>query len=454
ESTQEMGWALSKIREVTRAPIVAVMYTHFHYTGGTGAVFNDAGGKVPVWGHAGIVANRQRMRSEVSTAAGRGLIHQFGISLPADGPDAVINVGLGEEFRRAEHAPFTNVLEPPDHTFDEPTTAVIAGLQVEITPAPSDADDSVTIWFPGLKVAINNLVWPTLFNVFPIRGEEYRDPRILLDGLDHLAGLGAECLLGAHGVPLSGADDIRREVTVYRDAIQYLWDQTVRGLNQGLTVDELTQAVQLPEASGRSELTRQFYGLVEHHVRQIHNGLRGWFDGHEALLFPTPPLERATRLIAGFGGQDAVRAQAQEALEAGDQRWALELASWLVRSEVDATGRIDGGEVGDRKLLADVLRSIGQRTTSSNARNWCLTRAMELEGTLDLSRFRQHRFSPADFDLEQNPADFFVRSLRVMIDPERASGIGGSLRWDFEDGTTAGVRIRNCVAVPDDGAEA
>ncbi|MCP4961891.1 MAG: hypothetical protein GY925_21820, partial [Actinomycetia bacterium] len=79
---------------------------------------------------------------------------------------------------------------------------------------------------------------------------------------------------------------------------------------------------------------------------------------------------------------------------------------------------------------------------------------MELEGTLDLSRFRQHRFSPADFDLEQNPADFFVRSLRVMIDPERASGVVGSLRWDFEDGTTAGVRIRNCVAVPDDGAEA
>jgi hypothetical protein len=31
-------------------------------------------------------------------------------------------------------------------------------------------------------VAINNLAWPALFNVFPIRGEEYRDPRVLLTG--------------------------------------------------------------------------------------------------------------------------------------------------------------------------------------------------------------------------------------------------------------------------------
>jgi hypothetical protein len=51
-----------------------------------------------------------------------------------------------------------------------------------VTPAPSDADDSVTIWFPELGVAINNLAWPAMFNVFPIRGEEYRDPRVLLTG--------------------------------------------------------------------------------------------------------------------------------------------------------------------------------------------------------------------------------------------------------------------------------
>ena len=45
---------------------------------------------------------------------------------------------------------------------------------MEFTPAPSDADDSITIWFPDLGVCVNNLAWPALFNVFAIRGEEYR----------------------------------------------------------------------------------------------------------------------------------------------------------------------------------------------------------------------------------------------------------------------------------------
>ena len=47
----------------------------------------------------------------------------------------------------------------------------------------------------------------------------------------------------------------------------------------------------------------------------------------------------------------------------------------------------------DRALLASVLRAIGQRTTSSNVRSWCHTRALELEGVLDLSRHRTHRFA-------------------------------------------------------------
>ena len=46
-----------------------------------------------------------------------------------------------------------------------------------MTPAPSDADDSITIWFPELGVCVNNIVWPALFNIYAIRGEEYRDPQ-------------------------------------------------------------------------------------------------------------------------------------------------------------------------------------------------------------------------------------------------------------------------------------
>lgn len=56
----------------------------------------------------------------------------------------------------------------------------------------------------GARLAVNNLVWPALFNVFAMRGGEYRDPRVVLSGLDHLRSLDCAYLLGAHGPPLSG----------------------------------------------------------------------------------------------------------------------------------------------------------------------------------------------------------------------------------------------------------
>ncbi len=444
ESVEEMRWALDAVRAETGAPVVAVVYTHYHYVGGTAAV-GGAGESVPVWGHERIVGNRRKVGVELSAAAGRGLVHQFGILLPSDGPDGLINVGLGLEFRRPDHAPFTPGFVAPTDTFDTPTTTTLAGLAVELTPAPSDADDSITIWFPELGVCVNNLAWPALFNVFAIRGEAFRDPNVLLTGFDHLLGLGADHLLGAHGPPLSGADRIRGEVTLARDAVQFLLDQTVRGINKGLTLGELTSFVRLPDPYGGSYFTQQLYGVAEHHVRQIHGGLRGWFDGDESTLFPLPPAERATRLGEGFGGADAVRAEVRTAIEGDDLRWALELATWLVRRE-------DPADDADRQLLADALRAVAQRTTAANIRNWCLTRALELERRLDLDRFRVHRFGR---DLVRStPPAAVVHGLRVVLDPDAAGDLDDELRWRFSDGSAAGLHIRNRVAVPTDGSEA
>ena len=357
ESQEEMQAALKAVRAHTSAPIVAVIYTHFHYCNGT-AAFMASGDDVPIWGHELIPDNLSRIVSDVGPVGARGLIHQFGISLPADGADGLVGGGLGRFYKNPAHGRGTPGHLAPTNLVSDETTITLAGLQVTLSPAPSDANDNINVFFPELELCVNNIVWPALFNVFAIRGEEYRDPRILLSGIDEIADFDPEHLVCAHGPPLSGRDEIRAGVTDARDAIQFMWDQTVRGINKGLTLGELIAQVQLPERFQRSYLTQQHYGLVEHHVRQIHAGLRGWFDGHEAELFPLPTVERATRLIAGFGGRDEVAAQAQAALDTDDVRWALELATWLVRSELGDDGRADGGSASERALLGNVLRTI------------------------------------------------------------------------------------------------
>jgi len=453
ECAEEMAAALVALRKITKTPIVACIYSHFHYVGGTAAIVEESGNDdLDIYGHSGIPANKARFGGEVGPRGGRGMVHQFAMMLPLDGPDASVNLGIGRFYRNPEHAPFTSGYIEASHTFDKPTTFQIAGLEVQMLPAPSDASDSITIWFPSLKLAVNNLLWPALFNVFAIRGEEYRDPRVLLTGLDELGGLEADYLLGAHGPPVEGADFIETSITGYRDAIQYIWDQTVRGTNKGLTLDELTTFVQLPDRFRDQYFTAQLYGLVEHHVRQIHNGLFGWFDEDEAKLFPTPAPERAQKLIAGFGGKEKVRLAVDEALAQEDYRWAIELSTWLVRCALDDDGRAEGGEQEDKKRLGQALRLVAQSTTSANARNWCLTRALELEGIIDLERLRRHRFRA--IDVLANPAADTVPVLRVLLSPEKAVDIDEELGFRFDDGTAAGLYIRHQVAVPTDGKNA
>lgn len=478
ESVEEMASALGELRRVCAKPVVAVIYSHFHYVSGTRALEHDPGtrlAEIPIWSHKGVVPNRQRVAGEFSPNASRGIVHQFGVLLPTDGEDALLHVGLGSFFRNPDHAPFTEGFVPPTHTFDTPTRVTLAGLEVELTPAPSDSNDSASIWFPSLKVAVNNLVWPCLFNVYPIRGEPYRDPTVLLAGIDHLRSLPIEHLVGAHGIPIAGRERVAADLTDYRDSIQFLWDQTVRGLNLGLTGSEIAHFVKMPERYGRNYLTRQMYGLAEHHLRQIRNGLVGWFDGDEATLFALPTGERAARLIQGFGGRETVRRQTREAIQADDLRWALELASWLVRATASeaASGSVSAGNPADRasvasgtgrmipvakagdadhQLMGEVLRRIAQRTTSQNLRNWCLTRARELEGKLDLARFRRHRFR--EDEVLASPSHVYVNALRVLLDPQRAEGVEDELAWVFDDGSVSGLQIRSQVAVPSAGANA
>jgi alkyl sulfatase BDS1-like metallo-beta-lactamase superfamily hydrolase len=312
----------------------------------------------------------------------------------------------------------------------------MAGLRVEVAYAESDADDSITLWFPDLGVAVHNLVWPTLFNIFAIRGEMYRDPQILIRGLDHLRRLRASYLVGTHGPPLIGNDNINDLTTRYRDSIAYLWDQTVRGINRGWTADELADRVRLPELYDDQYLTSERYGVAEHHVRQIHSGLRGWFDGDVGKLFPLAPHERSARYIEAMGGYAAVRSRAEQALKDGELRWALELAS-LVCAAPDA-------DAEDRRRLADALRVVAKRTPAANIRSWCLTRARHLDGTLPLDGMMRHNFN--DAQLAVTALESVLGLLRVNLDPERGTDEHITLLVNV-DNESAIVQRRNGVLV-------
>ena len=442
ESIEEMREALRRLREMTDAPIAAVIYTHFHYVEGTKAILEEGNHAtpLPIYGHEKIAFNKARTLGEISPAYSRGLVEQFAIVMPTEGPDATVNVGLGYFYKNPAHAPFTPGHIPVTEELGESGSLTIAGLPVQYKYSPSDSDDSINFFFPSIGTCVHNSVWPVLFNVFAIRGEEYRDPRVLIPGIDNIIKWSPEYLVATHGPALVGKDNIREKATRYRDSIQFLWDQTVRGINKGWTADEVAARVALPSLYDVDYLTSERYGVGEHHVRQIFMGLRGWFDGNEEKLFPDAPESRYPKLIAGFGGRDVVRTQVSDALAANDVRWATEMATWLVRSE--------GATPDDRALLASCLRVIAERTPAANIRNWAITRARHLDGSFPMDRFMQHGFN-AKFIGDVSAVNL-VHTLRVLLDPVAVDGINHHIAFVIGD-ETAGLHIRNAVAVPTDG---
>ena len=150
-------------------------------------------------------------------------------------------------------------------------------------------------------------------------------------------------------------------------------------------------------------------------------------------------------MIEGFGGKNKVREIIDNSLKEEDFRWAIELSSWLVRFELNDQGTADAGEPEDRKRLATSLRGVAYSTSAANIRNWCITRALELDESLNLSRFRRHRFNKKDLS-RRSPADS-LSLLRVLLIPEKADGLDLTIKMNFNKVENVYYSLRNSVAV-------
>ncbi|MEZ5742081.1 MAG: alkyl sulfatase dimerization domain-containing protein [Burkholderiaceae bacterium] len=305
----------------------------------------------------------------------------------------------------------------------EDTTVRIAGTTVRLVPAPSDSDDTLIIHFPELDCVVNNHVWPVLYNIYTLRGEKYRDPRQFVKAIDLIRQMDPQHLVGVHGPPITPRENARQALLDYRDSIQYLWDQTVRGMNNGLTTEQIVEQVALPDHLEHSPYIPQVYGEVPFHVRAICNGELGWFDMDGSRLHPVPPREEADKMIAGFGGRAAMMAAVQKALADEDWSWAAQLAAYLHRS--------DPADPDGRRLKALALRGIARVTPAANTRSVCLTEALTLEGAIDPMAHTPWRANR--FRLMGAAPGRFVEALRVRLDPHRSARLRQTLAFSFTD---------------------
>jgi uncharacterized sulfatase len=227
------------------------------------------------------------------------------------------------------------------------------------------------VWLPKQKVLFaGDNFYKSFPNLYAIRGTPYRDVKQWADSLDAMLKLDAVALVGGHTRPIIGADEVREVLTNYRDAVRFVHDKTVEGMNKGLAPDELVEYVRLPDHLADQEYLQEFYGNVQWSVRATFSGYLGWFDGNPTNLFRLTPAEEARRIAALAGGEDALLAKAREANASGDMQWAAQLSDYLLALHPESSDA--------KQIKAEALLRLGERCVTATGRTYYLTVAQEL----------------------------------------------------------------------------
>jgi alkyl sulfatase BDS1-like metallo-beta-lactamase superfamily hydrolase len=227
----------------------------------------------------------------------------------------------------------------PTIFFDETYKFSLGGVDFELFSTPGETPDHLTVWLPATKVAFigdnyngAGLPEPMSFpNIYPLRGSKPRWALDWIGSMDKVLSLKPEIVLSGHGDPIIGNAEITRRLTRYRNAIQYVHDETVKGMNAGKDVYTLMQEIKLPASF---DLTESF-GKVSWSVRGIYEGYAGWYDMNPSNIYELPPSSVYPDLVRLAGGPDAVARLAQEKMDAGKPVETLRLTDVVLASDPD-----------------------------------------------------------------------------------------------------------------------
>ena len=125
----------------------------------------------------------------------------------------------------------------------------LGGLTFQIVSTPGETPDHATVWIPQYKIAFpGDNFYPSFPNLYTLRGTSPRYALDYVDSLDRVLSWNPEILAPSHGDPIFGREAVRERMQKYRDAILYVHDETVRGINAGKDPFTLMREVRLPPA--------------------------------------------------------------------------------------------------------------------------------------------------------------------------------------------------------------
>jgi len=243
--------------------------------------------------------------------------------------------------------------------FDDKYEFTSGGVKFELLSTPGETPDHLTVWIPQYRAAfIGDNYYESFPNLYTLRGTKPRWALDYINSIDKVLALKPEILLPSHGQPVRGNAEITRLLTRYRDAISYVHDAVVKGMNQGKDVFTLMREIKLPKGLDVGES----YGNLIWSIRGNYEGYAGWFDMKPATMYDVPfaaVLPDITRLA---GGPDSVARLAADKVAAGQYVEALHL------TEIALTA--NSAHRPSLEVRLEALEKLYARSINSNERGW------------------------------------------------------------------------------------
>ena len=210
---------------------------------------------------------------------------------------------------------------------DEPQTIEIGSTRFELIGLPAgEGRDGLGVWLPEQKILFSGDMtgphFPMFPNLYSIRGERYREFLPYVASLDRALKLEPEIIAHGHFDVIRGHDYIQRALRRMRDAVQYVHDAVVSGMNAGKGLPELMREIELPPELKLSH----GYGKVSWSVRGLWETYTGWFDfASTTSLYPVPASDIYGDLVAAAGGPGPILETARRYHERREPVRALHL---------------------------------------------------------------------------------------------------------------------------------
>jgi alkyl sulfatase BDS1-like metallo-beta-lactamase superfamily hydrolase len=330
------------LKEKSSAPVKYIILTHGH---------GDHTGGVALWKEAGTHVIAQKNQTEFLNYQARlnGFFAvrnaaQFALERPANPPAWPGNYGA---------RPLADIL------FDDKYEFTLGGIKFELYSTPGETPDHLSVWIPQWKVAFTGDNYYESFpNIYTLRGTPPRWALDYVQSLNKVMSWNPDLVLPSHGRAIRGNAEITQRFTRYRNAIQYVHDEVVKGMNAGKDVYTLMREIHLPD----NLIVGESYGKLTWSIRGIYENYAGWFDLNPATMYETPPQGVFADLVKLAGGPAAVTKLAGEKLAAGQSAEALRLTDAALSA--DATNR------AALEMRLKVLEDLRDHCRNSNERGW------------------------------------------------------------------------------------